>query len=79
MRTEYLKTIINDNIKDGATTIYVKYIGLEYFIEIPVKDFMSVEFDCIVYSSGGKTIIEKEYIPVDKIVHISFQKRIEKE
>lgn len=34
MLSEYLKEIINENIKDGATTLYVKYVGLEKRIEV---------------------------------------------
>lgn len=76
MRSEYLKELINENIKHGATTIYVKYIGLENFVDIKVNSFIGIEFDCLVYLFKGLTMDEKNYIPVDKIVHISFEKRI---
>lgn len=76
MKSEYLLTLIYENIKDGATTIYVKYIGLENFVEVQVDLFIGIEFDCFVYKYNGSTITEKNYIPVDKIVHISFEKRI---
>lgn len=79
MTTEYLRTIVNENIKNGATKIYVKYICAEFFTDISIEDFVGVELDCFVYTKTGKTITEKEYIPIDKIVHISFEKRIEKE
>lgn len=76
MVSEYLKEIIRENIKDGATTIYVKYVGLDNFIDIKVDSFIGIQFDCLIYLCQGKTIIEKDYIPIDKIVHISFEKRI---
>lgn len=77
MKSETLKSLIYENIKDGATTIYVKYIGLENFVEIKVDSFIGIDFDCLAYITETKTKIEKEYIPIDKIVHISFEKRIE--
>lgn len=76
MKSETLKSLIYENIKHGATTIYVKYMGLDNFIDIPVDCFIAISFDCIVYITETKTKIEQEYIPVDKIVHISFEKRI---
>lgn len=79
MLSEYLKEIINENIKDGATTLYVKYVGLENFVDIQVDSFIGIQFDCLIYLYKGKTIIEKNYIPIDKIVHISFEKRIKVE
>lgn len=79
MKSEYLKTLIYENIKDGATTIYVKYIGLENYVGVQVDLFIGIEFDCFAYICKGLTITENNYIPVDKIVHISFEKRIEVE
>lgn len=79
MKTEYLKELVSENIKNGATTIYVKFLGAEFYTDILIKDFVGIEFDCFIFNKIGKTIIEKEYIPIDKIVHFSFQKRIKVE
>lgn len=79
MKSETLKSLIYENIKHGATIIYIKYVGMDYFIDIMVKSFIGIDFDCLAYITETKTKIEKEYIPVDKIMHISFEKRIEKE
>lgn len=75
MVSEYLKEIIRENIKDGVTTIYIKYVGLNNFIDIKVNFLIGIEFDCLVYTTKTNTRIEREYIPVDKIVHISFEKK----
>lgn len=76
MESETLKSLIYENIKEGATTIYVKYIGSNNFIDINVDSFIGVKFDCLVYLHKGNRVMEQEFIPVDKIVHISFEKRI---
>lgn len=76
MKTEYLKELISENIKNGATTIYVKYIGLDCFVDIQVDLFIGIKFDCLAFLCKGCTLEENNYIPVDKIVHISFEKRI---
>lgn len=79
MLTEYFKELVNSNIRDGANIIYVKYIGLDNFLYIPVDCFIGIEFGFLSYLCKGKTMIEKNYIAIDKIVHISFEKRIEVE
>lgn len=77
MGSETLKSLIYDNIKNGASTIYIKHIGSDNFIAIKVNFFIGIEFDCLGYIYRGETFEERIYIPSDKIVHISFNKKME--
>lgn len=78
MEAKYIQEIINRNIKDGTAMIHVRTLSMDGFIDIPIENFARIEFACFVYYVKYGNIIETNYIPVDGIVHIRFEKELTK-